>query len=111
MMRIENHVYRFANAKLETVIFLESLALDAFSIDVGSVLATLIDDAKLPIFRNDKSMFTRDPRIGDHQIFIHLAADAEGAVVEIDRALLVALHENQRRKYSRPWLRSRIDDA
>jgi len=43
-------------------------------------------------------MIPRDTRIGDYQILIYFAPDAERTVIEIDGALLVALHENQRRE-------------
>ncbi len=35
MLRIENHIRNFANAELQTVVALQSFALDAFTVDEG----------------------------------------------------------------------------
>ena len=99
---MEHHIANFANAEFETVIPLEAFALDPFPVDEGAVLAALIDNVVFPVFRHDESVVARDAGIGDHQILIHFAAHAERSTVENDVSLLVALHEHERGKYSRP---------
>src|SRR5216683_760593 len=56
-------------------------------------------------------MVAGDARVGDNQILINLASDGERSMVEIDGALIVPLHEDQRGENSRPWRRDRTRDG
>jgi hypothetical protein len=47
----------------------------------------------------EKDLVIADPRVGDDQIFLHLATYAERRVVEIQGALLGSLHEYEAGKY------------
>ena len=102
MVGMENDVSNVAHAKLDAVVPLQGLALDSFAVDESSVLAALVHHAELPVFRGDQSMVAGDARIGDDQVLIDLATDRERGMVEVDGALIVALHENKGRKNSRP---------
>ena len=111
MLRIKNYINGFADAKFQAIISLQSLAINALSIDERAMLAGLINHTELAILRNDEGMFARNPRIGDDQIFVNLAPHCKGTVIKIDGALLVPLHKNQRGKDARTCFRSRIDNA
>src|SRR5713101_1456269 len=56
-------------------------------------------------------MVAGDARVGDNQILINLASDGERSMVEVDGALIVPLHEDQRGENSRPWRRDRTRDG
>ena len=56
-------------------------------------------------------MVARDPGIGNDQVLLHLAADAEWAVVEIECALLRSLNEDQAGKDARAEPGDRTDDG
>jgi hypothetical protein len=45
------------------------------------MLATLVHNEKLTVFGDDDCVVTGDPGISNDQIFFHLAANAERAVV------------------------------
>ena len=98
MFRIKNDVRDIANAKFQPVISFQVLALHAFAIDERSVFAALIEHIELAVIGRYQRMIARDTRIGNYQILIYFAPDAERAVIEIDGALLVALHEDERRE-------------
>src|SRR5690242_20227141 len=98
---MEDHVNCVASAELQTIIPLQSFALDSLTVDEGSVLAALILHIKLPIVRHDQRMVARHAGIGDCQILLHLAANGERSVIEIEGALLAALNKDQARKDTR----------
>ena len=111
VMGMEDDVGNIADTELDAIVPLQSLALYPFAVDESSMLAALVDDAKLPVFGGDQSMVAGDARIGDHQVLINLASDGERSVVEIDGALVVPLHEHQGGKNPRPGGRNRTRDG
>ena len=96
MRRIENDIGRIAGAKFHPVIALKFLPLDTFPIDEGAVLASLIDQKELAALQFDLRVVARDARVGDHQVFVHLAADGEGGPVENNILLFISLHKHER---------------
>ena len=98
MLRIKNYVRDIANAKFHPVIPFQALTLHAFAVDEGPMLASLIVHIELAVFQRNQRVIPRHTRIRDHQILIYFAADSEGAVIEIEGALLVSLHEDERRE-------------
>jgi len=56
MLGAENDVGDIANAELDPVVSLQFLALHALPIHVGAVLASLIDNKEIAIFRHDKGV-------------------------------------------------------
>src|SRR5215470_17086374 len=96
MVGIKDDVSHITNAKFHPVIAFQRFPLHPFAVNECPMLAALIEHIELAVFRRDESMITRDARIGDYQVFVYSASDAERTVVEIDGALLVSLHENQR---------------
>ena len=111
LQRIEDHIHGVADAELQAVAALELLALHSFPVDEGSVLAPLVDDVELSIFRNNQGMITRNPGIGNGQVLIGFASDCEGTAVQIDLALGAVLHEHQHGKYARSRFRARSRDG
>ena len=97
---MKNDVGNIADAKFKAIISFQRLALNLLAIDKSPVLAALVDDAELPVFGHDQGMIARHTRIRDHQILINFSPYAEGTMVEIDVALLVALDEDQDGEYS-----------
>ena len=97
---MKNDVGNIADAEFQAIIPLQSLALNPLAVDKSPMLAALIDNAELPVFRHDQGMIARHTGICDHQILINFSSYAEGTVVEIDIALLVALDEDQDGEYS-----------
>src|SRR5215469_10089404 len=92
---MKNGVDRVASAELQAIIALEKPALYPLAVDKRSVLAALILDVELAALRSIQRMVARDPRIRDRQVFLHFPADGERAVIQIQRALLGSLNENQ----------------
>ena len=111
MMGMEDDVGNVADAELDAIVPLQSLALYPFAVDESSVLAALVDDAELSVFRGDQSMVAGDARVGDDQILIDLATHGERSVVEVDGALVVPLHEHQGGENPRSWGRNRARDG
>jgi hypothetical protein len=99
-----------ADPELHAVIALQRFALHPFAVDESSVLAALVHHAKLSVFGGDQSMVAGDARVGDDQVLIDLSPYCERSMVEINCALVVALHENQCRENPRSWGRSRARD-
>ena len=100
MGRIENCIRRIPRAKFQPVIALQLLPLNSFSVDEGSVFTALIDKNKSIFFQDDQRVIARHSRVRDDQILIDLPSDAKWAAVEHDIALLISLHQHQRRKHS-----------
>src|ERR1022692_3070265 len=98
--RIEDGIGRIACAKLQAIVALQLLPLNAFPVDERTVLAALIDEEKPFSFENDQRVIARNSWIGDHQILIDLTAHAERSSIEDDVLLLVTLHQHQRGKHA-----------
>src|SRR6185437_14893607 len=95
LLRMKDGVNRVACAKLKAIIALQFLAIDALAVHERSVLAALVLHIKTTVFRNNQRMIPRDTRVGDNEVFVHLAADAEGRVIEVERSLLATVDEDQ----------------
>lgn len=98
MLRAKDHVRDFAYAEFEPVVALQALALYALTVNECSVLAALIDNKEIAILGDNHGVITRDPWIGNYEVFIDLAPHGKRRAVEHDGALLIALHINERRK-------------
>jgi len=92
---MENGINRIARAELETIVTLKSLPLHTLTVDKGAVLAAFVHHVELAALGDDEGVVARDPWVSNDQVFFHLATDGEWAVVEIERALLGPLYENQ----------------
>ncbi len=99
--RIEDGVGRIARAKLQAIVALQLLPLDTLSVHERAVLAALVDEKETSFFQHDERVVARDAGIGDHQILVDLAPDAERSPVKDNVPLLVALHQHQRGKHAR----------
>src|SRR2546423_6311772 len=101
MLRMENCVNCVANTEFQAIVSFQLFAIDALAINERTVFAVLVLNKKRPVLRNQQSMLARDARVGDHQVLVHSATDAERRVVESHRSLLRAVNENQTRKKTR----------
>src|SRR5579871_3233501 len=64
------------------------------------MLAAEVDQIKIAAFLHDLGVITRDARIGNHQIFVDLAANVKRSAIQNDVLLLASLHEDERGKHS-----------
>src|SRR5947209_11880218 len=92
---MKNRIDRVTRAELKPVVAFQLLSFNSLAIDEGTVLAAQVLNEKAAIFRDEEGMVTRDPRVGDNQVFVHLAADAERRVVESQHPLLADMDEDQ----------------
>ncbi len=79
---MKNQVRNIPRPKLQPVVALELVAIHAFAVHEGTVFAALVDHEKLAIFRDDRCMLARHPRVGDDQIAIHFAPDSVRGVIQ-----------------------------
>ncbi len=98
VLRVEDNVDGISRPKLNAIISLQQLALDALAINESSVLAALVNYEELPVLRNDESMVAGNPGIGNYQVLVHLSTDGKRTMVEIQGSLLSSLHEDQTRE-------------
>src|SRR5215470_15159505 len=108
---MENRVDGVTSAEFKPVIALKLPALDPFAVDECAMLAALVLDKKLSALGNYDCMVTRHAGIGDDQVFLHLAANAKGAVVEIESALLGPLDEDEAGKDTGTEAGNRADNG
>src|SRR5258706_13957651 len=101
MQRMENQVSDVPSAKFQSVVARQLAPVHAFTVHERSVLATLVNYEELAVFGNDVRMFTRDSRIGDHQIAIHLAPNRVRSVIQRERLLLISLYVDHNRENTR----------
>jgi hypothetical protein len=71
---MEDDVGHIADAELQAIVPLQRLALHPFAVDERSVLAVLVRQAELPVFRGDLSMVAGDARIGHYQVLTNFAS-------------------------------------
>src|SRR5438094_1735273 len=79
------------------------MTLYFLSVDVGSVLAALVDHPVGAVIRDNLGVVARYARIGDYQVLVDLAADTERTMDERKSTLLAPLHQDERGK--NPWSR------
>src|SRR5689334_1618968 len=85
VLRMENRVDGIASTKLEAVIALQRFPLHPFAVHKRSVLAALVLNEKLTVLGDNQRVVARDPRIGDGQVLLHLAANRKRRMVEVKR--------------------------
>src|SRR5947209_2467182 len=100
-----------AGAEFEAVVALENLSLNALPVHERAMFAALIHNKKLAVLRNDNGVVAGDPGIGNDQVLLHLATNAEWAMVEVERALLGSLNEDQAGKNAGTQAGNRTDDG
>ena len=106
VQRMKNQVRDVARAELQSIVARQFAAIDAFAVDEGSMLAALVDDKEFAVLGHDVGMLARDPRIGNHQIAVHLAADGVRSVIQRQRLLLVPLdvdHDRENTRHCTRW--------
>ena len=91
---MKNQVGNIARAKLQTIVALQFMAIDLFAINKRAVLASQVNNKKLAIFRHDRSVLARYPRIRNHQIAIDLAPHRIRSVIQRQRLLIASLYKN-----------------
>src|SRR5580704_7516367 len=82
VLRAEDDIRDFAHPKLEPVVALKALALDALAIHEGSVFAALVNYIKVAILGDDHGVITRNTGVRDHEVLVDLAADGEGRAIQ-----------------------------
>src|ERR1700745_2167221 len=95
MLGMEDGVNVIASAEFQTVVSFKRLALDPLAVDKRSMLAALIFDKKFAIVGDDKRVVAGNAWVGNGQVFLHLAADAERGVIKVQSALLGSVNKDQ----------------
>src|ERR1700682_440573 len=101
MSGVEDDVGGVARAKLQAVVTLKSLSLDALAVNKCAVLAALIYEKKTLAFQDNLGVVARYARIGDDKVFVYLTSHTERSAVEDNIFLLIALHQHQGGKHAR----------
>ena len=100
-----------AGAEFQTVVAIENLSLNALPVHERAMFAALVHNKKLAVLGDDDGVVARDPGIGNDQVLLHLAANTEGAVVEIERSLFGSLNEDQAGKDAGTQAGNRTDNG
>jgi hypothetical protein len=95
---MKNQVSNIARAKFQAIIALQFMAVNLLAINKRAVLAPQVNDKKLAIFRHDRSVLARHPRIRNHQIAINRASHRIRSVIQRQRLLIASLYKDSDRK-------------
>ena len=86
-----------ARADLDAVVAHQLMLQHALAVHVGAVLGAQVDEEVRALLEHDLGVGARDAGIGQHEVVVGLASDAEGAVVEHQRALVGAVQQHHHR--------------
>src|SRR3979490_3199546 len=95
MSGIEDNVRGVAGAKLQPVVTLKFLSLDALAVNKCAVLAALVYEKEPLALKDDLGVIARYAGVRDYKVFVNLASHTKGSAVEDYIFLLVALHQHQ----------------